>query len=130
MKRTTTRFILVPTGPTLAALLLAAALALPGCKSKKTLDKNVDKLVEAVQKDDYQAFKEMSHPDLVEKFPKVKFTVLSAAINSLGKFKDRKMRGIEVKGGGLKRGRYKLKFDKGTIRLRIELVDGKLTAFR
>ncbi len=116
--------------PRLSAGLVVAALALaPGCASKKTLDKNVDRLVKAALANDYAAFKDMSRKKLVEKFPKRRFELLSQALHELGAYKERTMKGIEVKAGGLRKGRYSLRFEKGTVRLDLTLFKGKLTAF-
>lgn len=108
-----------------AALLL---LVLPAC-GKKSLDKSVDKLVKAALANDYKAFKEMSHPDLVEKFSAEKFKGLSESLNLLGAFKDRSMRGIKTRSGKVREGRYKLTFEKGEVKLKITLTRGKMTAF-
>ncbi len=106
----------------------ATLLLLPAC-GKKSLDKNVDRLVKAAKANDYKAFKEMSHPDLVSKFSAEKFKLLSDSLNLLGAYKDRSMRGIKARTGKVREGRYKLTFEKGTVRLKITLVRGKLMGF-
>jgi hypothetical protein len=114
-----TRFVVA------TALLL---LTLPAC-GKKSLDKSVDKLVNAAMSNDYKAFTKMSHPSLVEKFSAEKFKGLSQSLKLLGSFKDRSMRGIKARSGKVREGRYKLTFEKGVVNLRITLTRGKLTAF-
>jgi hypothetical protein len=121
MKTLSSRTSIVAT----AALLL---LALPAC-GKKSLDKSVDKLVKAAIANDYKAFKDMSHPDLVDKFSAEKFKGLSETLKLLGAFKDRSMRGIKSRSGKVREGRYKLTFENGEVALKITLVRGKLTAF-
>ena len=100
-----------------------------GC-GKKKLDKNVDRLVKALQKSDYEDFEKQSRPEVLEDVGKQKFKMMSQAIKSLGKFKDRTMKGIHVKSGGWKEGRYDLEFEKGEIQLRITLKNGKLVGFK
>ena len=112
---------------TVAALGLLL-LGLPAC-GKKNLDKAVDKLVNAAVKNDYDAFKAMSHSALVDKFPAEKFKLLSESLKLLGKYTDRTMKGIHAKTGKRRKGRYKLAFEKGTVFLEITLVRGKLTGF-
>lgn len=114
---------------TTIALSAALLLTLGAC-GKKSLDKNVDRLVKAVQANDYAAFKDMSIPELPEKFSAEKFRLLSESLKLLGAYKDRSMRGIKARSGKVREGRYKLTFDKGTVHLKITLVRGKLTAFR
>jgi len=121
MKTLSSRTIVI----TAAALLL---LTLPAC-GKKSLDKSVDKLVKAAMANDYKAFKEMSHPDLVDKFSAEKFKGLSETLKLLGAFKDRSMRGIKARSGKVREGRYKLTFEKGVVKLKLTLTRGKLTAF-
>lgn len=111
------------------ALGTALVLALPAC-GKRNLDKSVDKLVNAALANDYKTFKEMSHPELVEKFSATKFKELSDSLKLLGKFKDRSMRGIKSRSGRIREGRYKLTFEKGVVQLKITLKKGKLMAFR
>jgi hypothetical protein len=104
-------------------------LVAPAC-GKKKLDKHVDALIEALQKDDYDRFVEISHSGLQDNFPKRKFSNLAKAINQLGKFEERTMQGIHVKSGGFKEGRYKLDFSAGTIKLVIKLRNSKLVSFK
>jgi len=120
-----------------ATLLLASGLAAAmatgpssGCAAKKTLDKSVDKLVKAALKNDYEAFKRMSHPALVDEFPRAKFAELSAALKRLGSLQDHTMKGIKVHSGGVRRGTYALRFEHGMVRLELTLTKGRLTAFR
>lgn len=114
---------------TIIALATALLLALPAC-GKKSLDKSVDKLVNAAIANDYKTFKEMSHPELVEKFSAKQWKGLSDSLKLLGKFKDRSMRGIKSRSGRIREGRYKLTFEKGEVRLKLTLKRGKLIAFR
>jgi len=113
---------------TVAAAAATLLLTLPAC-GKKSLDKSVDRLVKAALANDYAAFKKMSHPDLVEKFPAEKFKMLSDSLNLLGAYKDRSMRGIHARTGKVREGRYKLTFEKGVVKLKLTLRRGKLTGF-
>lgn len=117
------------TRPISIALSVALGLTLGAC-GKKSLDKNVDRLVKAAMANDYAAFKDMSVPELPEQFPAVKFKLLSESLKLLGAYKDRSMRGIKARSGKVREGRYKLTFEKGTVSLSITLRRGKLTAFR
>lgn len=118
-----------------ARILLPATIATlgmgagSGCSAKKNLDKSVNKLVKAALANDYEAFKKMSHPALVDEFPKTKFAEFSAALNRLGALKDRTMKGIKVHSGGVRRGTYSLRFEHGRVNLKLTLTKGKLTAF-
>jgi hypothetical protein len=114
----------------LAASCIGVLLSGSAACGKKTLDKNVDRLVGAVQKNDYEAFKGMCKSGLAEQFPPVKFERLHKAIDALGSYNERTMQGIHVKSGGYKEGRYELEFDKGTIKLVLKLQDGKLIGFK
>lgn len=116
------------TRTTIAAMATTLLLALPAC-GKKSLDKSVDRLVKAARANDYAAFKEMSHPDLVEKFSTEKLKLLSDSLNLLGAYKDRSMRGIKVRNRKVREGRYKLTFEKGVVKLKLTLVRGKMTGF-
>jgi len=110
-------------------VLMLIALAGPGCQSKKNLDKNVDRLVKAARSNDYEAFEKMSRPELVEKFPRSRFKMLAKALNELGSFEERTMHGIEVKAGGIRKGKYSLRFAKGKVKLELTLAKGELVAF-
>ncbi|MFH2010459.1 MAG: hypothetical protein ABI333_27920, partial [bacterium] len=110
-------------------VVLSILAAVPACKSKKRLDKSVDKLVTALVQNDYKAFEQMSHEKLVAKFPKSKFGLLSQSVNLLGKYKERTMKGIHARTGKVREGRYVLTFEKGKANLELTLVRGKLTAF-
>jgi hypothetical protein len=110
-------------------LMTLVALAGPGCQSKKNLDKNVDRLVKAARSNDYAAFEKMSRPELVEKFPRSRFKMLAKALSELGSFEERTMQGIEVKAGGIRKGKYSLRFAKGKVKLELTLAKGKLVAF-
>ncbi len=120
------------TPKTRMTIVLGAAallLTLPAC-GKKSLDKNVDRLVKAAQANDYDAFRKMSHPSLVSEFSPEKFKILSESLKLLGEYKDRSMRGIKARTGKVREGRYKLTFAKGKVRLRLTLKRGKLIGFR
>lgn len=117
-------------GALFQVLALASAVwTLGGCASKKNLDGSVDRLVKAVAKNDYADFKAMSVPELCEQFPPEKFAEFSRALAVLGEFKERTMRGLQVKTGGLREGRYVLRFAHGKVDLELKLLKGKLTAF-
>ena len=112
----------------LTVVIVTATVALGAC-GKKKLDKNVDRLVKVVVENDYAALKEMAHTSLVEKYPPAKLEYLSNALKKLGAFKERTMKGIEARSGRIRRGKYKLKFEKAEIRLTLTLKDGKLIGF-
>lgn len=113
--------------PAIICLCLALS-AFTGC-GKGKLDKNVDRLVEALRKNDYESFKNQSSEGVIQQFGQQKFNMLSHTIKSLGAFKDRTMKGINVKSGGFKEGNYKLEFEKGEVQLRITLKKDKLIGF-
>ena len=111
----------------LGVLLLSLAIA-PGC-GKKNLDASVDRLVAAAEKNDYEAFKAMSHPDLVVKFNSSQFAMLSRMLKQFGKLEKRSMRKINVRTGGIRHGFYQLRFAKGKADLDVTLRNDKLVAF-
>ena len=100
-----------------------------GCGKKKTLDKTVDGLVEALQKGDFDAFKGLCSPGLAEKVAEADFERMSKAFVRLGKFEDRTMKGIEVKSGAPDEGRYDLDFERGEVHLEIKVDDDVIYAF-
>jgi hypothetical protein len=115
---------------TLLAASLAVMLVSTGCaKTKKNLDKNVDKLVETFHGDNYDAFISMSHSSLVSEVPQKKFDRLVKVFARLGKMKDRTMKGISVASGKPDEGTYTLEFEKGEIGLVIRVKDDELVSF-
>lgn len=109
--------------------LVALALLVGGCAAKRNLDGHVDRLVKSAWDNDYAAFQKMSVPALAEQFPRERFEALSKALHSFGPFKERTMKGIEVKTAGVRKGRYTLRFEKASVELEITLQGEKLTAF-
>lgn len=113
-----------------ALVSVCVLLVSTGCmKTKKNLDKNVDKLVEAFQGNDYNAFKSISHSTLVDEMPKEKFEQLAKVFAYLGKMKERTMKGVSVASGKPDEGTYSLDFDKGEVALVIRVKDDELVGF-
>lgn len=116
-----------PTGKNLCWLLVTV-LFLPAC-GKKNLDKHVDALVDALQRNDYKAFRLIAHPGLLEQFPAERFSNLSKGINFLGAFRERTMHGIKAESGGYREGRYTLDFAQGSVDLDIKLLENRMVSF-
>ncbi len=108
--------------------MLAMVLFLPAC-GKENLDKHVDTLVDALQRNDYEAFELIAHPGLLETFPAKRFSNLSKGISFLGEFRERTMHGIKTESGGYREGRYTLDFAQGSVELEIKLLENKMVSF-
>lgn len=104
-------------------------LALSACGSKKQLDQTAEMLRIAAEGDNYEAFKSLAHPLLLEKFPPAQLTRVSKALKKLGTFKERTMHGINVQGGGKREGKYTLRYEKGSVELKVAVVAGKIVVF-
>lgn len=110
-------------------ICLLVALSTTGCKAKKTLDKNVDQLLDAVKTNNYMRFTSVIHKALVAEFPKQKFHRLHVALKSLGAFKKRSMIGINIRLGAPSQGTYNLAYEKGYVRLLIAVRHGQIVKF-
>ncbi len=120
--------------PLLHALLVSVALllgllGLPGCKSKATLDADVDHLLVAISTSDYDHFKADAHPALTKEVSKQEFDGMAKALKGLGPLKSKSMKSISVKAGAPSEGQYDLEFANGSASLQIKSLDGKLVAF-
>jgi hypothetical protein len=114
----------------LLAILLVASAPLGGCKTKATLDKHVEGLRKSVEANDYSQVMTLCHPDLKRKVSKRMVAIAAKALAKLGPFKERAMRGIQVRAGGPSTGNYKLTYEKGVVRLRIRVYEGQIVGFR
>ena len=110
-------------------LVLFFAFFFAGCVAKKKLDEAAQTLIIAVQNNDFAAFQSISHPLLVQQFPKAKFTDTHLSFKALGAFQSRSMRGIKTNLGGPQSGSYQLTYQHGKARLEISLMQGKLMKF-
>lgn len=111
------------------SLFLAIPLLCLGACGKQKLDGTAEALVQAAMKNDYAAFRALAHPDLVVAFPEGKLAGFSRTLALLGAYKGRSMTGIEAKTGEVRKGTYKLSFEKGDIELELTLTGDKLTGF-
>lgn len=109
---------------------LALLLLLPSCRSKKELDAAVDGLVKSLVKGDRALMKEIASPALAEEMGQEKMDHLMKAFKSLGPYRDRTLRSINIQAGVSKSGTYVLAFEKGTVNLDIEISGGKISDFR
>lgn len=110
-------------------LVLAVGFSTQACQSKQALDLTAMALHQAIVDNNFESFKLISQPELVEKVSKEKFKLFSLAIASLGPLKEKSMTGINVKAGGIRSGTYKLTMEKGRADLKLTVVKGKLNAF-
>lgn len=108
-------------------MLLAAASA--GCRSKKTLDADVDHLLAAIASSDYEHFKADAHPSLVDEVSAQEFDSMARALKALGPLESKSMTAIRVKSGAPTEGDYAMKFAHGSCSLAIKSLDGKLVGF-
>jgi hypothetical protein len=106
---------------------ILSASALSGC-DKGLLDSSVDALVTNMVVGDFEKFKDLARPELMDVLDKAKYQEISAGVKELGSFKERTMTKIETKNNE-RNGEYKLTFDKGDVNLSIKLHEGKLIAF-
>lgn len=109
---------------------LACLLLVPSaCGSKKQLDQTAGLLRLAAEGDNYEGFKALAHPLLLEKFPKAQLTRVSKALKKLGAFKERTMHGINVQAGGKREGKYTLRYEEGSVEFKVAVVAGKIVSF-
>jgi hypothetical protein len=118
------RFLLVAFVSTLFVLFSSV-----GCKSKKTLDADVDHLLVAVASSDYDHFKADAHPALAKEVTKQEFDEIARVLKKLGPLKSKTMTSIQVKSGEPTQGKYTLEFTNGSCALDIKSLDGKLVGF-
>ena len=113
----------------LATLVMGLALSSLGCKSKKTLDADVDHLLTAIATSDYDHFKADAHPALATEVSKEEFDGMAKVLKGLGPLKSKTMTKIEVKAGAPAEGHYDMEFANGSATLEIKSLDGKLVGF-
>lgn len=112
-----------------SSLVLQLALSSLGCKSKATLDADVDHLLVAIGGSDYEHFKADAHPALVTEVSKEEFDRMAKVLKKLGPIKSKTMTAIRVKAGAPTEGNYNLEFANGSCSLSIKSADGKLAGF-
>ena len=112
-----------------AALVTLFALSSTGCKSKKTLDADVDHLLVAIARSDYEHFKADAHPALVNEVSKDEFESMAMVLKRLGPLKSKTMKSISVRQGAPTEGQYDMEFENGSCSLAIKSLDGKLVGF-
>lgn len=112
-----------------ASLALLVAFSSAGCKSKKTLDADVDHLLVAIASSDYEHFKADAHPGLVNEVSDHEFDSMAKALKALGPLKSKSMTAIRVKAGAPTEGDYAMEFENGSCSLAIKSLDGKLVGF-
>src|SRR5690606_34988376 len=100
-----------------------------GCKSKKTLDADVDHLLVAIASSDYDHFKADAHPSLVDEVSKDEFESMAKVLTRLGPLKSKSMTSIQIKSGQPTEGQYDMEFTNGSCKLQIKSLDGKLVGF-
>jgi hypothetical protein len=100
-----------------------------GCKSKQSLDADVDHLLVAIASADYELFKADAHPSLVNEVSKEEFDGMVRVLEKLGPLESKRMTSIHVQAGGPAEGQYDMKFTNGSCKLQIKSLDGKLVAF-
>jgi hypothetical protein len=110
------------------SVLLAFVLSL-GCKSKKTLDADVDHLLVAIASSDYDHFKADAHPALAKEVTKQEFDDIAKVVKKLGPLKSKTMTSISVQSGAPTEGHYDMEFTNGSCQLDIKSLDGKLVGF-
>lgn len=101
---------------------------LTGCSTKKDLDEKVDKLIEALREGNRDALSEISDASLVAEINDQTLAKFQKLIQKLGAYNERTMTGIEVKNAN-RAGKYKLKFNAGTVDLELTALNGKLVQF-
>lgn len=113
----------------LSTFVLPQALSALGCKSKASLDADVDHLLVAISTSDYDHFKADAHPALAKEVSKEEFEGMAKVLKKLGPLKSKSMQGITVKAGAPSEGKYKMEFQNGSADLEIKSLDGKLVGF-
>lgn len=114
----------------LSMLVMQLVFSTLGCKSKKTLDADVDHLLVAIGSADYDHFKADAHPSLVNEVSKQEFDGMAKVLKKLGPLKSKSMTSIQVKAGAPTEGHYDMEFANGSCKLDIKSLDGKLVGFR
>jgi len=110
-------------------VLIALLLAPLGCKSKASLDADVDHLLVAISTSDYDHFKADAHPALSKEVSKEQFDRMATVLKALGPMKSKSMKSISVKAGAPSEGHYEIEFANGAATLDIKSLDGKLVGF-
>jgi len=113
----------------LSTLVIQLGLSSLGCKSKATLDADVDHLLVAVASSDYEHFKADAHPALTKEVSEDEFNGMSKILKKLGPVKSKTMKSIQVKAGAPTQGMYDMEFANGKCQLEIKSLDGKLVGF-
>jgi len=115
----------------LLALLSSVVLVLSmlGCKSKQTLDADVDHLLVAIASSDYEHFKADAHPGLVQEVSKSEFEGMAKVLKGFGPLKSKSMTSIQIKAGAPTEGQYNMEFANGSCTLKIKSLNGKLVGF-
>ena len=113
----------------LSTLVLSLVFSSLGCKSKASLDADVDHLLVAIGATDYEHFKADAHPALVTEVSKQEFDGMAKVLKKFGPMKSKTMTSIRVKAGAPTEGDYNLVFANGSCTLLIKSVDGKLAGF-
>jgi hypothetical protein len=106
--------------------VVALLVLLPACSNKRRLDQAADQLIQAIEANDYAAFRELAHPTLRRHLPPKALRVLSQTFSHLGKLEDRTMARIEVQSDGTSKAQYRLSFAKGQGAMAITLKDSEV----
>lgn len=101
-----------------------------GCKSKKSLDGDVDHLLTAIAAANYEHFKADAHPALSQEVSKEEFDRMAVVLKKLGPLESKSMTSISVKAGAPAEGKYDMRFANGQCVLEIKSLEGKLVGFR
>lgn len=109
--------------------LIVGAFGLGGCKSKASLDADVDHLLVAIASSDYDHFKADAHPALQKEVTKEEFEGMARVLKKLGPLQSKSMTAIRVKSGAPTEGDYKMVFANGSCNLAIKSLNGKLVGF-
>jgi hypothetical protein len=110
-------------------LSLFALFTVSGCKSKASLDADVDHLLVAIGSSDYDHFKADAHPALQKEVTKEEFEGMARVLKKLGPLQSKSMTAIRVKSGAPTEGDYKMVFTNGSCNLAIKSLNGKLVGF-
>ena len=113
----------------MSSLVMALVFSSTGCKSKKSLDADVDHLLAAIAASDYDHFKADAHPGLVTEVSKAEFDSMAKVLKKLGPLRSKSMTAMRVKSGAPTEGDYDMVFANGACKLQIKSVNGKLAGF-
>lgn len=113
----------------LSALVMALGFSSVACKSKASLDADVDHLLTAIASSDYEHFKADAHPALATEVSQDEFEGMARVLKKLGPLKSKKMTSIQVKSGAPSEGKYEMEFENGKCDLEIKSLEGKLVGF-